>query len=159
MVQSLDLIPQKDGLRMTRLSPCSISEDSMPHDYSIKFKESCYNSEFNTSECHDDKKIQERCHNVVDGVELASGNKGAYQVYSVGSEAQRERSPLSKEIGLDLINSPGSNNMEEGCFESKYLRGVLENYEISTSRTAESTYEIVGYSPFLISMKLSFHFN
>ena len=49
--------------------------------------------------------------------------------------------------------------MEEGCFESKYLRGVLENYDISASRTAKSAYEIVGYSPFLISMKLRFHFN
>ena len=95
----------------------------------------------------------------MDGVELASGNKGAYQVYSVGSEAQRERSPLSKEISLDLRNSPGSNNMAEGCFESKYLRGVLENYEISAGRTVESAYEIVGYSPFLISMKLRFHLN
>ena len=35
------------------------------------------------------------------------------------------------EIGLDLRNFPGSNNMEEGCFESKYLRDVLENYDIS----------------------------
>ena len=159
MVHSLDLITQKDGLRMTRLSPCSISEDSLPYECSIKFKESCYNSEFNTSECHDDKKIQERCHNAVDGVELASRNKGAYQVYNVGSEAQRERSPLSEKIGLDIRNSPGSNNMAEGCFESEYLRGVLENYEISAGRTAESAYEIVGYSPFLISMKLRFHLN
>ena len=62
---------------------------------------------------------------------LAYGNKGASQVYSVGSKAQRERSPLSEEIGLDLRNSPGSNNMEEGCFGSKYLRGFLENYDIS----------------------------
>ena len=76
-----------------------------------------------------------------------------------GSEAQRQRSPLSEKIGLDLRNSPGSNNMEEGCFESKYLRHVFENYDISTGRTTESTYEIVGYSPFLISMKLHFHFN
>ena len=95
----------------------------------------------------------------MDGVELASGNKEAYQVYSVGSEAQRKRSPLSEEIGLDLRNSSGSNNMAEDYFESKYLRGVLENYEISAGRTAESAYEIVGYSPFLISMKLHFHFN
>ena len=159
MVHSWDLIPQKDGLRMTHLSPCSIYEDSLPHDCSIKFKESCYNLEFNTSEFHDDKKLQERCHNVVDGVELDSGNKGAYQVYSVGSEAQRKRSPLSEEICLDLRNSPGSNNMAEDCFESKYLRGVLENYEISAHRIAKSTYEIVGYSPFLISMKLRFYFN
>ena len=60
---------------------------------------------------------------------------------------------------MNLINSLGSNNMEEGCFENKYLRGVFENYDISTGRTAEFAYEIVGYSPFLISMKLSFHFN
>ena len=144
---------------MIHLSPCNIIKDSLPHDCSIKFKERCYNSEFNTSECHDEEKLQERFHNAVDGVDLASGNKGSYQVYSLGYESQRERSTLSEKIGLDLRNSPGSNNMEEGCFESQYLRGVLENYEISTSRTAESTYEIVGYSPFLISMKLSFHFN
>ena len=98
---------------MTHLSPCSIYEDSLPHDCSIKFKESCYNSEFNTSECHDDKKLQERCHNAVDGVELASRNNGAYQVYSVGSEAQRERSPLSEEIGLELGNSLGSNKWKK----------------------------------------------
>ena len=158
-MHSLDSIPQKDGLRKTCLSPCSISEDSLPHDFSIKFKENFYNSEFNTSECHDDKKLLKRCHNDVDGVDLAFGNKGAYQVYSVGSEAQRKRSPLSEEICLDLRNSPGSNNMEEGCFESKYLRGVHENYDICAGKTTESAYEIVGYSPFLISTKLHFHFN
>lgn len=155
MVQSLDLIPQDDSLRTTSLSPCGITEDSVPHDCSIKFKESCYNSEFNTSECHGDEKLLGRCHNALDGMKLLSENKGSSQVYSMGSESQRERRPFSEDILLGLRNSPGSNNMTERCLENECLRGVLENDEISAGRTVQSASEIVDYKDVLIIFKFN----
>lgn len=147
-MKSLDLIPQKDSLRTT-----GICEDSLPHDCSIKAKESFYNSELNTFECHDDKRLQGSCHNVLDRMGLLSENKGPYQVYSMGSEAQRERRSLSEDILSGLRNYPGSINMAKGCFETVCPSGVLENDEISAGRTAQSASEIVDYKDVLIIFK------
>lgn len=155
MVKSLDLIPQKDSPRTTGLSPCGISEDSLPHDCSIKSKESSYNSEFNTFEYHDDKKLLGNSHNALDRMELLSENKGPYRVYSMGSEAQRERRSLPEDILLGLGNYPGSYNMAKGCFETVCPRGVLENDQISAGRTAQSASEIVDYKDVLIIFKFN----
>lgn len=155
MVQSLDLIPQKDSPRTTGLSSCGITEDTVPHDYSIKLKESCYNSEFNASESHVDEKLLGRCHNALDGMEPLSENKGPSQVYSMGSEAQRERRSISENVLLGLRISPPSNNMAEGCSESECLRGVPGNDEISAGRTVQSASEIVDYKDVLIIFKFN----
>ena len=116
------------------LTPYSITEDSLLHDCSIKFKESCYNSDLNASECHDDKLLG-RCRNAPEG--------SLSQVYGMGSGAQTERKSLSEDILWGLRNSPVSHNMEEGCFGSKCLRGVLENNEISVGRIMQSASVIV----------------
>lgn len=155
MVQSLDLIPQKDSPRTTGLSSRGITEDTLPHDCSIKLKESCYNSEFNASESHVDAKLLGRCHNALDGMESLSENKRPSQVYSMGSEAQSERRPISEDVLLGLRIFPPSDNMAEECYESECLRGVSGNDEISSGRTVQSASEIVDYKDVLIIFKFN----
>ena len=41
MVQSLDLIPQKENQRTTGLRSCGITQDTPRHDYHIKLKKIC----------------------------------------------------------------------------------------------------------------------
>eukprot|EP01018_Ginkgo_biloba_P037144 Gb_15822 [translate_table: standard] len=164
--QNLEITPQKSQLRLRRSTFHSISKERLASQcdsqYSFrKCKENCQNSGCKICDCYDDNNVLDRCQYVQNEVkapfqtEEASSNGKLSDLYNMGSKAQRGRKTLSEKFILDLRNSPGSNIMEEGCFDKAFLGSLHKNDGNYICRTSESGFEVGHYKDMLIIFKFN----